>query len=56
MNKKESISKSVAMYKERINQVNEKLKESNLSERQRTMFESEKTIASEELAKIEPTK
>lgn len=56
MNKKESISKSAAVYKERINQVTEKLKEQNLSDRQRTMFESERKIASEELAKIETTK
>jgi hypothetical protein len=34
LNKKESIIKSVAMYKDRINQVNEKLKEQNLSDRQ----------------------
>ncbi len=56
MNKKEAIVKSIAIYKERINQVNEKLKEQNLSDRQRTMFESERKIASEELTKIETTK
>lgn len=56
MNKKESIAKSIAIYKERINQVDEKLKESNLSDRQRSMFESEKKIASDELAKIETSK
>ena len=56
MNKKESIAKSIAIYKERINQVNEKLKEQNLSDRQRTMFESERKIANEELVKIDTTK
>ena len=56
MNKKESIAKSIAIYKERINQVNEKLKEQNLSDRQRTMFESERTIANAELVKIETMK
>jgi hypothetical protein len=55
MNKKDSIAKSVAIYKERINQVDEKLKDSNLSDRQRSMFESEKKIASEELVKMETT-
>ncbi|HXU95625.1 MAG TPA: hypothetical protein VFP45_04225 [Candidatus Nitrosotalea sp.] len=45
----------VAVYKERINQVNQKLKEPNLSDLQRTMFETERKIASEELAKIETT-
>jgi len=56
MNKKETMAKSIAIYKERIHQVDEKLKEQNLSERQRTMFESEKKIASQELLKIETTK
>ena len=56
MNKKESIAKSIAIYRERINQVDEKLKEPSLSDRQRTMFESERKIASEELTKIETTK
>jgi hypothetical protein len=56
MNKKDSIAKSIAIYKERINQVNEKLKEPSLSERQKSMYESERNIASEELAKIETAK
>jgi len=56
VNKKESIAKSIAIYKERINQVNEKLKEQNLSDRQRSMFESERKIANEEITKIETTK
>ena len=46
------MAKSMAIQKERINQVNEKLKEPNLSDRQRTMFESEKKIATEEMAKL----
>lgn len=53
MNKKEFLAKSIAIYKERINQVNAKLQEQNLTDRQRTMFESERKIVSEELAKIE---
>ena len=56
LNKKESTAKLVAIYKERINQVNRKLKEPNLSDLQRTMFETERKIASEELLKIETTK
>ena len=56
MNKKEAIIKSIAIYKERINQVSEKLKEPSLSDRQRTMLESERTIANGELTKIETTK
>ena len=52
MNKKEAMAKSIAIQKERINQVNEKLKEPNLSDRQRAMFESEKKIATEEMAKL----
>jgi len=53
MNKKESKAKLIAIYQERIKQVDEKLKESNLSERQRSMFESEKKIATEEMAKTQ---
>lgn len=56
MNKKESMAKSIAIYKERIIQVDEKLKDQNLSDRQRSMFESERKIANEELVKIETTK
>ena len=56
LNKKESAAKLVAVYKERINQVNQKLKEPNLSDLQRNMFETEKKIASEELLKIETAK
>ena len=46
------MAKSIAIQKERISQVNEKLKEPNLSDRQRTMFESEKKIATEEMEKL----
>ena len=52
VNKKESMAKSIAIQKKRISQVNEKLKEPNLSDRQRTMFESEKKIATEEMEKL----
>ena len=55
MNKKETMAKSIAIYKERISQADEKLKE-QLSDRQRAMLESERKIASEELAKIETVK
>ena len=52
VNKKEIMAKSIAIQKERISQVNEKLKEPNLSDRQRAMFESEKKIATEEMEKL----
>jgi hypothetical protein len=42
--------------KEKQAKVDEKLKEPSLSDRQRTMLESERTIANEELTKIETTK
>jgi hypothetical protein len=53
MNKKESIAKSIAVYKERITQVDEKLKEENLSSLQRNMFETEKKIANDDIKKVE---
>jgi hypothetical protein len=53
VNKKESIAKSMAIYKERITQVDEKLKEENLSSLQRNMFETEKRIANEDMKKAE---
>jgi hypothetical protein len=53
MNKKDSLAKSIAIYKGRIDQVNEKLKEQNLSNLQRNMFESEKKIANEDIKKLE---
>ncbi len=52
MNKKEAIAKSIHLYQERLDQVNAKLKDPNLSDLQRTMYESEKLIATEELAKV----
>jgi hypothetical protein len=56
MNRKELLAKSIAIYKDRINQINEKLQEKNLSDRQKSMFESEIKIANEELIKIDTTK
>ena len=53
MNKKNSLTKSIAILKGRIDQVNEKLKEQTLSELQRNMYESEKKIANEDLKKLE---
>ena len=56
MNKKESLIKSLAIYRDRIDQVNEKLKKQNLSALQRIMFESEKRIAYEDIKKLETDK
>ncbi|MDE1728979.1 hypothetical protein [Candidatus Nitrosotalea okcheonensis] len=56
MNKKEAMDKSIQLCQERINQVDAKLKDQSLSNLQRTMYESEKTIATEELAKIQAAK
>jgi len=56
VNKKEAMAKSIQIYQERINQVDAKLKDQSLSDLQRTMFESEKMIAAEELAKIKTAK
>jgi hypothetical protein len=53
VNKKESMAKLIAVYKERLDQVNEKLREPNLSDRQKIMFESEKKIVTEEIVKIQ---
>ena len=52
MNKKDTVAKLIAIQKERIHQVDEKLKKPNLSDLQRTMFESEKKIAIEDMAKL----
>ena len=52
MNKKTS-DKLIAIYKSRIDQVNEKLKEQNLSHLQRNMYETEKKIANGDLKKLE---
>ena len=56
MNKKKSIAESIEIYKVRINQLNENLKEQNLSNEQRRTLESEKRIASEEMMKLETIK
>ncbi|MDE1814569.1 MAG: hypothetical protein KGI05_07900 [Thaumarchaeota archaeon] len=56
MNKKEATAKSILIYQERINQVDAKLKDQSLSDLQRIMYESEKVIATEELAKIQTAK
>jgi len=53
VNKKDSKAKTIAICKERIAQVDEKLKEQNLSSLQRTMFETEKRIANEDMTKLE---
>jgi hypothetical protein len=53
VNKKNSMAKSIAIYKGRIEEVNKKLKEQNLSNLQRNMYESEKKIANEDLRKLE---
>jgi len=47
------MAKSIAIYKGRIEEVNKKLKEQNLSNLQRNMYESEKKIANEDLRKLE---
>ncbi|CUR51472.1 protein of unknown function [Nitrosotalea devaniterrae] len=56
MNKKKAMAASIAIYKMRLDQVNEKLKGPNLSNEQRSTLESEKQIASEEMTKLENTK
>jgi hypothetical protein len=56
MNKKKAIAESIEIYKARINQLNEDLKEQNLSNEQRGTLESEKRIANEEMMKLETTK
>ena len=53
MNKKKAIAESIKLYKVRINQLDEDLKEQNLSNEQRGTLESEKRIANEEMAKLE---
>ncbi|MGI0066093.1 MAG: hypothetical protein ACREA5_06390 [Nitrosotalea sp.] len=52
MNKKEAMAKLVQVYQGRLDQANAKLNDPSLSDLQRTMYESEKTIATGELAKI----
>lgn len=55
MNKKK-IAESIEIYKVRINKLEEELKGQNFSNEQRNTLESEKRIASEELAKLQTTK
>lgn len=55
MNKKKAIAESIAVYKVRLDQVNEKLKDQNLSNEQKVTLESEKRIANEEILKLETT-
>ena len=56
MNKKKALAESIAVFKVRLDQVNEKLKDQNLSNEQKVMLESEKRIANEEILKLETTK
>ncbi|WP_166287280.1 hypothetical protein [Candidatus Nitrosotalea sp. FS] len=56
MNKKKALAESIAIQKIRLDQVNEKLKDQNLSNEQKGTLESEKRIASEEILKLETTK
>ena len=56
MNKKKALAESIAVYKVRLAQVNEKLKDQNLSNEQKGTLESEKRIANEEILKLETTK
>ena len=56
MNKKKTLAESIAIQKVRLDKVNEKLKDQNLSNEQKLTLESEKRIASEEILKLETTK
>ena len=56
MNKKKALAESIAIQKTRLDQVNEKLKDQNLSNEQKGTLESEKRIANEEILKLETTK
>jgi len=56
MNKKKALAESIAIQKVRLDKVNEKLKDQNLSNEQKGTLESEKRIASEEILKLETTK
>ena len=56
MNKKKALAESIAVQKVRLDKVNEKLKDPNLSNEQKGTLESEKRIASEEILKLETTK
>ena len=56
MNKKKALAESIAIQKVRLDKVNEKLKDQNVSNEQKGTLESEKRIASEEILKLETTK
>ena len=56
MNKKKALAESIAIQKVRLDKVNEKLKDQNLSNEQKVTLESEKRIANEEILKLETTK
>lgn len=56
MNKKKALAESIAIQKVRLDKVNEKLKDQNLSNEQKGTLESEKRIANEEIMKLETTK
>jgi len=53
MNKKKAMAESIEIYKVRINQLDEELKEKNLSTEQRITLESEKRLATEDMIKLE---
>lgn len=55
MNKKKALAESLAVFKVRLDQVNEKLKDQNLSNEQKVTLESEKRIANEAILKLETT-
>lgn len=56
MNKKKVLAESIAIQKVRLDKVNEKLKDQNLSNEQKGTLESEKRIANEEILKLETAK
>jgi len=56
MNKKKALAESIATQKVRLDKVNEKLKDQNLSNEQKGTLESEKRIANEEIMKLETAK
>ena len=56
MNKKKALAESITIQKVRLDKVNEKLKDQNLSNEQKGTLESEKRIANEEILKLETTK
>ena len=56
MNKKKALAESIAIQKVRLDKVNEKLKDQNLSNEQKGTLESEKRIANEEILKLETAK